>query len=79
MIHTEKCLQTTFTQRVTKVDMPPIPIVRITVRTQQEAELYLSKGVAVYQEVMTISNGTKRVRYYIEVSVYDIAEIARKA
>lgn len=79
MIHTEKCLRTTFTQRVTKVDMPLVPIVRITVRTQQEAELYLSKGVAVYQEVMTISNGTKRVRHYIEVSVYDLAEIARKA
>lgn len=78
MIHTEKCLRTTFTQRVTKVDMPLVPIVRITVCTQQEAELYLSKGVALYQEELTLSDGAKRVRHYIEVRVDDLAEIARK-
>lgn len=74
----EKWTRTISTQRVTKVDIPFIPIVRITIRNQQEADLYLSKDVAVFQEEMELPNGAKHVRYYIEVSVYDIAEVARK-
>ena len=74
----EKWTRTISTQRVTKVDIPFEPIVRITVRTQQEADLYLSKGVAVYQEEITLPDGSKRIRCYIEVSVYALAEVARK-
>lgn len=66
------------TQRVTKVDIPFIPIVRIPVRNQQEADLYLSKGVAIYQEEKEYPNGSRHTRWYIEVSVYDLAEVARK-
>lgn len=74
----EKWTRTISTQRVTKVDIEFCPIVRITVRNQQEADLYLSKGVAVYQEEIQLPNGNSRIRYYIEVSVYDLAEIARR-
>ena len=66
------------TQRVTKANIEFCPIVRITVRNQQEADLYLDKGVAVYQEEIQLPNGSSRIRYYIEVSVYDLAEIARR-
>lgn len=78
MIHEIEKSRTISTQRVTKVNIPFEPIIRITVRTQQEAELYLSKGVALYQEELTLSDGAKRVRHYIEVRVDDLAEIARK-
>jgi uncharacterized lipoprotein YbaY len=78
MAQYEKWTRTISTQRVTKVEIPFAPIVRIAVRSQQEAELYLSRGVALYQEEMTLPNGATRTRYYVEVSVYDIAEVARK-
>lgn len=74
----EKCTRTISTQRVTKADIEFCPIIRITVRNQQEADLYLDKGVAVYQEEVQFPNGSSRIRYYIEVSVYDLAEIARR-
>lgn len=74
----EKWTRTISTQRVTKVEIPFAPIVRITIRNQQEADLYLSKGAAVYQEEIELRDGTKRARWYIEVSVYDLAEVARK-
>ena len=74
----EKLTRTITTQRVNKVDLGFCPILRITIRNQHEADLYLSKGVAVYQEELQFQDGSKRVRYYIEVSIYDIAEIARK-
>lgn len=74
----EKWTRTISTQRVEKVEIPFNPIVRITIRTQQEADLYLSKGAAVFQEEMELPNGAKRTRWYIEVSVYDLAEVARK-
>lgn len=74
----EKWTRTISTQRVTKVDMGFCPIVRITVRNQQEADIYLDKGVAVYQEEIQTPNGGSRIRYYIEVSVYDLAEVARR-
>lgn len=76
-IQNEKWTRTISTQRVNKVDMGFYPIVRITIRTQQEADLYLSKGVAVYQEEIQWKDG-RRIRYYIEVSAYDLAEVARK-
>ena len=79
MIHEmEKVTRTISIQKVTKVEIPFTPMIRITVRSQQEAELYLSKGVALYQEELTLSDGAKRLRHYIEVSVYDLADIARK-
>ena len=74
----EKWTRTISTQRVTKVEIPFAPIVRITIRNQQEADLYLSKGAAVYQEEIELPNGSKRTRWYIEVSVYDLAEVACK-
>lgn len=74
----EKWTRTISTQRVTKIEIPFAPIVRITIRNQQEADLYLSKGAAVYQEEIELPNGSKRTRWYIEVSVYDLAEIARR-
>lgn len=74
----EKWTRTISTQRVTKVEMPFAPIVRITVRNQQEADLYLNKGVAVYREEMQFQDGSRRARFYVEVSVYDLAEVARK-
>lgn len=74
----EKWTRTISTQRVTKVEIPFTPIVRIPVRNQQEADLYLSKGAAVYQEERELPNGSKCTRWYIEVSVYDLAEVARK-
>lgn len=78
MAEFEKWSRTITTQRVTKVDIPFPPMMRITVRSQQEAELYLSKGVALYKEEMTFPDGSKRARCYVEVSVYDLAEVARK-
>ena len=74
----EKWTRTISTQRVTKVEMPFAPIVRITVRNQQEADLYLNKGVAVYREEMQFQDGSRRTRFYVEVDVYDLAEVARK-
>jgi ribosomal protein L35AE/L33A len=74
----EKWTRTISTQRVTKVDIPCSHIVRITIRNQQEADLYLSKGVAVYQEEIELPNGSKCTRWFIKVSVYDLAEVAQK-
>ena len=74
----EKYTRTISTQRVSKVDIGFNSIVRITIRNQQEADLYLEKGVAVYQEEVQFPNGGSRIRYYIEVNVYDLAEIARR-
>ena len=74
----EKWTRTITTKRVNKVDLGFCPIIRIVIRNQQEAELYLSKGVAVYQEDVQFPDGSTRTRYYIEVSVNDIAEVARK-
>jgi hypothetical protein len=74
----EKHTRTITTQRVGKVDMGFYSIMRIPVRNQQEADLYFRKGVAVYQEETQFQDGCKRIRYYIEVSVYDLAEIASK-
>lgn len=74
----EKWTRTISTQRVSKADIGFCPVVRITVRNQQEADLYLDKGVAVYKEEIQLPNGGSRIRYYIEVSVYDLAEVARR-
>lgn len=74
----EKWTRTISTQRVTKVEIPFASTVRITIRNQQEADLYLSKGVAVFQEEMEFRDGAKHTRWFIEVSVYDLAEVARK-
>lgn len=78
MAQYEKWTCTISTQRVTKVEIPFAPIVRIPVRNQQEADLYLGKGVAIFHEEKEYPDGTKRTRWYIEVSVYDLANVARK-
>lgn len=74
----EKWTRTISTQRVSKVDIGFCPIVRIPIRTQQEADIYLANGVAVYQEEIQLKDGSGRIRYYIEVSVHDLAKVARR-
>jgi hypothetical protein len=53
-------------------------IMQIPVRNKMEADLYFDKGVAVYEKEVKTSNGKHRIQYFVEVSVYDLAEIARK-
>ena len=74
----EKWTRTITTQRVEKVNIPFEEIVRIPVRTQREADLYLSKGVAIYQQEIKLPNGKTRFHYYIEVAVSSLADVARK-
>lgn len=48
-------------------------ILRVPVRTREEAETYLKHGVAVFRK--DIDN---RSFFYVEVAVEDLAKIARK-
>ena len=73
----EKYTRTISTQRVSKVDLGFCPIIRIPIRTQQEADIYLENGVAVYREEIQVDGGC-RIRHYIEVSVHDLAKVARR-
>lgn len=74
----EKWTRTISTQRVTKVDIPFESVVRIPIRTRREADLYLSKGVAIYHQETTLPNGVARSFYYIEVEISALAEVALK-
>lgn len=74
----EKFTRTITTQRVTRVDIPFESVVRIPIRTRKEADLYLSKGVAIYHQETTLPNGAARSYYYIEVEISALAEVARK-
>lgn len=73
----EKFTRTITTQRVTRVDLFE-SVVRIPIRTRKEADLYLSKGVAIYHQETTLPNGAARSYYYIEVEISALAEVARK-
>ena len=74
----EKWTRTITTQRVEKVNIPFEEIERNPVRTQREADLYLSKGVAIYQQEIKLPNGKTRFYYYIEVAVSSLADVALK-
>lgn len=78
MAQYEKFSRTITTQRVTKVEKPYTQIVRIPIRTQREADIYLEKGVAVYEETVSSEKFGTIIRHYIEVSIHDLADIACK-
>lgn len=63
--------------RVEKVEVGFCPIVRIPIRTQQEADEYMRQGVAIFEK--TTKNRHGECRYcFIEVNLYDLAKVARK-
>lgn len=68
---------TTTISKVNKVELPFYPIIRIPIHNQQEADEYMQQGVAIYQKTTETENGTHSY-YFIEVSVYDLAKVARK-
>lgn len=74
----ERFSRTITTQRVTKVEKPFTQIVRIPIWTQREADIYLEKGVAVYEETVSSGKFGTRIRHYIEVDIHDLADVARK-
>lgn len=69
-------IQTSIT-KVEKVELPFHPIIRIPIRTQAEADEYMRQGVGIYEKTTKTPNG-KHSYYFIEVSVYDLAKVARK-
>lgn len=63
--------------KVNKVELGFYPIVRIPIRNQQEADEYMRQGVAIYEKRTKTSKG-EHSYYFIEVNVYDLAQVARK-
>lgn len=63
--------------KVDKINIGFCPIIRVPVRNQMEAEEYMKQGAAIYEKIVEKENG-KFSYYFIEVSVYDLAKIARK-
>lgn len=53
-------------------------LIQIPVRNKMEADIYFEKGAAVYEKEVETSNGKHYIQYFVEVSIYDLAEIARK-
>lgn len=74
----EETTRTISRKRATKVEIPFLKIVRIPVRTQLEADIYLKKGVAIFEETISSKVFGTTTRYYIEVSLHDLADIACK-
>lgn len=68
---------TTTINKVDKVELPFYPIVRVIVHNQQEADEYLQQGVAIYEKIVETESG-KHSYYFIEVSVRELAKVARK-
>ena len=70
--------QTTIS-RVNKVEFNHFaPIVRVPIRSEEEANIYLREGVAVYEKVRQLPNNCFHKQYFIEVSVEELAKIANK-
>ncbi len=63
--------------KVNKVEIGFCPIVRIPIRSQQEAEAYMQQGVAIYEKTTKTSRGVTQ-HYFVEVNLYDLAKVARK-
>lgn len=63
--------------RVHKAEIGFCPIVRVPIRTQAEADEYMQQGVAIFEKKIKTPNG-ERCYCFIEVSVYDLAKVARK-
>lgn len=63
--------------RVKKAEVGFCPIVRIPIRTQQEADEYMRQGAAIYEKVTQTQHGEHRY-LFVEVNLYDLAKIARK-
>lgn len=53
-------------------------MMQIPVRNKMEADIYFDRGVAVYEKEVETSSGKNYIQYFVEVSVYDLAKIARK-
>jgi hypothetical protein len=65
---------------ITKVNRAEIgfcPIIRVPIHNQMEADEYAKQGVAIYQKEIKTPNGYRSF-YFVEVSVYDLATVARK-
>ena len=64
-------------KRVNKIEMGLCPIIRVPIRSQAEADEYMRQGVALFEK--TVKTPCREYSYYfIEVSVYDLAKVARK-
>lgn len=69
--------QTTIS-RVSNVSIGFCPIVRIPIHSQQEADEYMRRGVAIYEKRTQNAHG-ERCYYFIEVEIYELAKVAKKA
>lgn len=63
--------------KVNKVEIGFCPIIRVPIRTQAEADEYMRQGVAIYEKTTKTPHGEYHF-YFIEVSVDDLATVARK-
>lgn len=63
--------------RVRKAEVGFCPIVRIIIHSQQEADEYMRQGAAIYEKVTKTQHGEHRY-FFVEVSLYDLAKVARK-
>lgn len=54
------------------------PVIRIPVRTRQEADTLLNEGVAIYEKIVESPNGGHYKHYYCEVLLSDLAKVALK-
>ena len=53
-------------------------IIRIPVRTRQEADELLREGVAIYEKIAETRNGGTYKHYYCQVLLSDLAKVALK-
>ena len=64
--------------KVDKVDLGFCPIIRVPIRNKMEADEYMKQGVAIYEKIVEKEDGRHFKYYFVEVSVYDLAQVARK-
>lgn len=64
--------------KVDKINIGFCPMIRVAVHNQMEAEEYMKQGAAIYEKTVEKEDGTIFKHYFVEVSVYDLARIARK-
>ena len=62
---------------VNKAEIGFCPIIRVPIHSQIEVDEYTKQGVAIYQKEIKTPNGYRSF-YFVEVSVYDLAKVARK-